>query len=91
MDVLRMRLQALVKAKTKGCSWEKAMRVELIGETAADMLPPGGLWAGLLGPKAAAVAAEVDRVQRGAPASELVELVAAVGVASGGASQRTAD
>ena len=41
VDVLVMRLQAVMKAKSKGGTWEKAMKMELIGESTGDLLPPG--------------------------------------------------
>jgi len=47
MDVLTMRLVALSKAKSKGGSWEKAQRGELIPEPGHEMAPTGmsGLYA----------------------------------------------
>ena len=41
VDVLVMRLQAVMKAKIKGGNWENAMKMELIGETSGDLLPAG--------------------------------------------------
>ena len=47
MDVATMRLTALTRAKSQGGSWEKASRMELIGD-GAEALGPSGLSA-LLG------------------------------------------
>jgi hypothetical protein len=47
MDVMAMRLTALTRAKAAGGSWDKAPRMELIGD-GAEALGPSGLSA-LLG------------------------------------------
>ena len=42
MDVAAMRLTALTRAKSQGGSWEKASRMELIGDS-GEALGPSGL------------------------------------------------
>ena len=41
LDIVVMRLQALQRAKTKGGSWEKAAKIELILEAAGETLAAG--------------------------------------------------
>ena len=41
LDILTMRLHALMAAKSKGGSWDKASKFELIPTSGGDLLPAG--------------------------------------------------
>ena len=41
LDMLTMRMHTMMTAKTKGGTWEKAARLELIPASTGDLLPAG--------------------------------------------------
>ena len=41
MDTLALRIQSVIRAKSKGGSWEKSSKMELIPEQGVEMVPSG--------------------------------------------------